>query len=232
MAKTQKNITAVVFDLDDTLYPECRYVLSGYRAVAEHLRRQLGRNEPFERWLWRRFLAGRTDRAFNEANNHFALGLSDEQIARLVAVYQEHRPNIRPYEHVAGMLSRLHENFRIGLLTDGLLPAQRLKLEALKIGRFFDAVVFTEELGRECWKPSPIGFEKIHEMLHVPHHACAYVADNPAKDFAAPNHLGWLSVQYLQPSQVHAANMPCTGGEPQVVVRSPGELRAALIEQR
>ena len=36
------NIRLVVFDMDDTLYPEYDYVLSGFEAVAEQLQIQYG----------------------------------------------------------------------------------------------------------------------------------------------------------------------------------------------
>ncbi len=224
-------IAAVVFDLDDTLYLERDYVRSGYHAVAEALRRKLNRSEPFDSWLWQRFLAGNSAGAFNALNDAFTLGLSDDDISQLVNVYREHRPAITPLPHAAGMLSTLHCDFKLGLLSDGYLPGQRLKLDAIKIGRFFDAVVFTEQLGRECWKPSPAGFEKIRELLAVPHERCAYVGDNSSKDFVSPNRLGWLSIKYLIPGQVHAHKPACEGGEPQITVHSPGELHAVLVAQ-
>ena len=232
MPETKRDILAVVFDLDDTLYPEREYVRSGYVAVAEHLREATGRSERFEDWLWRRFLTGRTEGAFDELGRHFGLDLSRAKIAELVAVYREHAPAIRPYGGIGGMLGRLHAEFRLGLLSDGFLPAQRLKLQAVKLERFFDAVVLTEEMGRQAWKPATAGFEAIRRQLDVPHEACVYVGDNPAKDFVAPNQLGWLTVQYLRPAQIHAHKPAPDGGDPQIIVNSAGRLWTALIENR
>ena len=65
-------------------------------------------------------------------------------------------------------------------------------------------------------------------LLGSPHGACAYVADNPEKDFVAPNALGWRTIQYLRPGQIHAHKPPAPGGEPQSRVRSPGDLAAGL----
>jgi len=231
-------LRAVVFDLDDTLYPERQYVRSGYRAVAEHLRGRADRRsngrpggdlQDPEGWLWNRFLCGRTAGAFDEMNERFHLGLSAAGVRELVEVYRTHRPDVQPYPGTAELLGRLHEGYRLGLLTDGFLPAQQLKLEVLALERFFDGAVFTEALGRQAWKPSVEGFEAIRERLDVPHDRCAYVADNPAKDFVAPNGLGWRTVQFLQPGQFHAGNPPCEGGRPGHVVHDGGELWAALI---
>jgi putative hydrolase of the HAD superfamily len=127
------------------------------------------------------------------------------------------------------MLSRLHARYRLGLLSDGYLPTQRLKLSAVKIGRFFDAIVFTEELGRDAWKPAETGFEFIRKELDVPHETCVYVADNPAKDFVAPNRLGWRTVQLHRPGQVHARKRAAEGGRPQAVAHLLGDLHKVLL---
>lgn len=232
--QTEHQILAVVFDLDDTLYAERDYVRSGYRAVAGNLRATLGPRRLTRdgveagQWLWDRFSRGRADGAFDALNEAFELGLGGDDIRRLVEVYRSHRPDIRPVDGAADTLDRLKGQYRLGLLSDGFLPAQRLKLDALRLGDFFDAVVFTEDLGRECWKPSPAGFETIAGALGVSHDACAYVGDNPSKDFVAPNALGWLTVQLSRPGQVHAHKPAPADGEPRAVVRSWDDLLSVV----
>lgn len=223
-----RTIRAVVFDLDDTLYPERKYVYSGYGAVARHLQDSLGRGEDFQGWLWNRFLAGQYKRAFNDLSDHFDLGLSEEQIGELTSLYREHRPEIQPGAGIEDLLGRLRGRFRLAILSGGLLPAQQLKLDALQIAQFFDAVIFTEPLGPEARKPSPAGFEAVAARLDVPHAACAYVGDNPAKDFVAPNALGWRTIQYRFDGQIHAHKPALPGGQPQIVVTSPQEILAAI----
>ena len=222
-------IQAVVFDLDDTLYAERDYVRSGYRAVAEHLREALGRDEAFEDWLWQRFQAGRVSGAFDALDEHFGLGMDAAAIAALVGVYRNHSPDIKARPGAVEVLRRVRRRCRLGLLSDGFLPAQRLKLDALGLAPMLDAVVMTEEMGRQCWKPAPDGFEAIRAMLGPPGQACAYVADNPAKDFIAPNRLGWRSVQLLCPQQIHYANEAPKDGRPQIVIASLDELETALF---
>ena len=237
MPDAPPTIQAVAFDLDDTLYAERDYVRSGYRAVARHLQ-QLPppRGGPprqtaaptYEGWLWARFLGGQSEKAFDALNDCFHLGLTRPQILELVEVYRRHRPDIRPADGIPEMLGRLHADFRLALLTDGYLPAQELKAEALKVRRFFDVVVFTEEIGRAAWKPSPAGFETVRKQLDLPHESLAYVADNPAKDFLAPNQLGWRTIQIIRAGQIHAHRPAPPAGAPQIIARSPGELHAAL----
>lgn len=221
-------IRAVIFDLDDTLYPERQYVRSGYRAVAEFLRMHVGEQKQLAEWLWARFQEGRSARAFDAMNEHFRLGLSTAQITQLVSVYREHSPQIAPRDGVVELLDELHRDRKLGLLSDGFMPAQRLKFEALNIEGFFDAVIFTEEIGRHAWKPSPRGFEEIARQLATAPDQCAYVGDNPAKDFVGPNRLGWRTIQYRCPGQVHAHNPPADDGAPQVVVSNLDEICEAL----
>jgi len=221
-------IQAVVFDLDDTLYPERDHVRSGYQAVSNHLQQARGRSEPFGEWLWRRFCSGETEGAFDALNEHFELGLSADEIARLVEVYRTHVPRIEPYEGVGEFLADLQERAALGLLSDGYLPAQQLKLDALGLAGHFRQVLFTESLGRDSWKPSPAGFERIAHLLAAGHDACCYVADNPAKDFLAPNRLGWRTVQLRWPGQIHADRPAPAGGAPQHVALSLTALAALL----
>jgi len=222
-------IRVVVFDLDDTLFAERDYVAGGYGAVGEHLRRSLGRGEAFEDWLWDRFLTGSAEGAFDALNLHFGLELSSAEIRELVEVYRRHAPRIELFDGMADILGRIRERYAVGLLSDGFLPGQRLKFQALNVERFFDAVLFTEELGRESWKPSTRGFEVLAKKLDVPHGACAYVADNPTKDFLPGNKLGWRTIQYLHPGQLYSAAEAPQGGNPQVIVRDGGGLHLALI---
>ncbi len=180
-------------------------------------------------WLWGRFQAGRAGGAFDALNEHFQLGLDDRAITELVGVYRDHKPDIHPRPGAAELLARLGSRCRLGVLSDGFLPAQRLKLNALHLAPMLDVVVFTEEMGRQCWKPAPDGFEAIRATLDVPHEACAYVGDNPAKDFVAPNSLGWRSVQLLCAGQIHSANTASEGGTPQTIITSLDELEAVLF---
>ena len=229
MAPAIQRIRAVIFDLDDTLYLERNYVRSGFAAVGEHLRQKLARGNAFEQWMWRQFLAGRREKVFDALSQRFRLGLCSADIAELVRVYRDHRPGIRPARGVEAMLTQLRRRrMKLAVLSDGFLPAQRMKFEALGLARMFRTAVFTEELGRDAWKPSPRSFELIRKRLAVSHAACAYVGDNPAKDFLAPNSLGWLTVQWRRTGQVHAHKPAPDGGRPRRVVRSAPELLRLL----
>ncbi len=226
--KHSSKIQAVVFDIDDTLYLERDFVHSGYLAVAEYLRQSTGRADVFEDWLWGRFQAGKVARAFNDLNDEFQLSLEPSDISRLVEVYRFHEPEISPFAGIPELLDDLGRRFALGIVSDGPARMQRNKLIALGLTERFQAVVLTDDLGPDSGKPSPAGFQAIVEKLSVPHPACVYVSDNPAKDFIAPNQLGWLTIRYIREGQVYADRQAPPGGEPAHLVHNDSKLLELL----
>jgi len=111
---------------------------------------------------------------------------------------------------------------------------QKNKLAKLGLGNFFrpEAVVFTGSLGEGGGKPSPAGFEKARDALGVEDSACAYIGDNPAKDFLAPNLLGWTTVQVVRDNQVHSQKQAPEGGDPAFVVHGGDQLAVVLLGKR
>jgi len=221
-------IHAVVFDLDDTLYPEVQYVRSGFRAVAARLADPQHDPEQVFTWLWEVFETGPRDRVFNEVVRKLGRRDGPQEIAELVSVYRCHRPRLSLDAETRAMLEVLKGRYKLGLITDGYLPTQRLKVEALGLERFLEPIIYTEQLGREFWKPHPRAFELMCEKLTCRPTHCVYVADNPAKDFLAPNRLGWQSVQMCRPERVHRPAPAEPEGLAHVTVHNPTELLALL----
>ena len=204
------NWQAIVFDLDDTLYPEREFVLSGFRAVAQWAETHLGiqhdqgyadlcalyesgmRGDTFNRWL-------------------AAQGLTDEAlIPQLVQVYRQHLPRLTPFPEAPDLLARLHRRYRLGLVSDGYLDVQQRKLVALGLEPYFDAVVLSDEWGRDAWKPSIKPFRAILQQLEVAAASAIYVADNPLKDFLGARQVGIFTVRIQRPDGEYARLTPPT----------------------
>jgi putative hydrolase of the HAD superfamily len=223
-------IKTVVFDLDDTLYDEVEYCKSGFRAVADFLANQDRRCRAdivFEA-LWRRFAGGDRTRTFNSALEEIGVVHDAELIKQLVKVYRNHEPEIELPADSRQVLERLSGKYTLALLTDGFLPAQQLKLRALGIEAYFRCIVYTEQLGRAYWKPSPVGFERLIERLGARPQETAYIADNEEKDFIAPNKLGFLTVQIIRPAGVHKASSNLPGAKAGHRIRQISELQPIL----
>jgi putative hydrolase of the HAD superfamily len=213
-------ITTVIFDLDDTLYDEIEYCRSGFTSVSGFLA-NLPESPTARRifdCLWKQFTAGNRTKTFNSALDQLGISYDDKFIDELIKVYRNHVPKITLPADSKDILDRLNGRYMLALLTDGFLPAQRLKVQALGIEKYFNCIVYTEELGRDCWKPSPVGFEKVMEILNVEPRAAAYVADNVKKDFIAPNKLGFMTVQIIRPARIHTESAEEPDSAPQYVI--------------
>ena len=219
-------ITTVIFDLDDTLYNEIDYCRSGYRAVADYLHKsnQNITTEQIFNELWRQFEKGNRTQVFDEALEELYIDYDEQLIEELVQVYRNHKPDIELPEESQQILEKLKSQYTLALLTDGFLPAQKLKVQALGIEKYFKKIVYTEDLGRQFWKPSTAGFKKLLKELNIEAQQAVYVSDNPAKDFIAPNKLGMVSIQLINTSGVHKNTSQIHEAQPKHVINSLDEL--------
>ena len=219
-------ITTVVFDFDDTLYDEVEYCKSGFEAVSMFLA-GLPKAPAAERIFgafWKQFTAGNRTKTFNTALDALGMAYDDKLIAESIKAYRNHVPEITLPDDSRKVLSQLSEKFTLALLTDGFLPAQQLKVEALAIEKYFKCIIYTEQLGRQCWKPSPAGFEKIMQDLNAKPESITYVADNEKKDFIAPNKLAISTIQLIRPARLHTDSSAEPAAAPQYVIHNISEL--------
>jgi putative hydrolase of the HAD superfamily len=192
----------VVFDIDDTLYLERDYVRSGFDAVGRFVEAELG-TAGFAAVAWSQFEAGARGHIFDVALEQCGIAPSPDLVTQLVGVYRRHAPTITMLADAAACLARAGAASEVAFLTDGPIDSQRAKADALGVHRFGDLVVFTEELGAGFGKPHTRGFEDVERIMGVAGAQCAYVADNPAKDFVAPRALGWRTVRVRRAGSLH-----------------------------
>ena len=181
-------VRGVVFDLDDTLYPEKDYVKSGYRAVAQFL----GEPEIADR-LWNYFENGKMaiDEYLKEAGK-------PEFKDRCLEIYRNHQPEVRLYDGVEKMISSLKERgIRVGIITDGRPEGQRNKIKALGLEKLVSDIIITDELGGvQFRKPCDIAFRIMARRWRLPYEEMLYAGDNANKDFHAPGQLGMQCVWF------------------------------------
>jgi putative hydrolase of the HAD superfamily len=186
-----KNIKAVIFDLDDTLYLEHDYILSGFKCVANYLSTVNGlvSNEIYKR-LSVLFLENKLE-VFNRYLNENNL-LDKDIFQNCIDIYREHYPDIKLLPLAYYILKWLkNNNYKIGILTDGRPEGQWNKIKALDIEKLCDEIIVTDELGGpEYRKPNELPYNKMLKHLCVTPEQAIYVGDNPAKDFLAANKLG------------------------------------------
>ena len=223
-------ITTVVFDLDDTLYDEVDYCRSGFTASAEFVANLPG--APTAKRIfdcfWKQFTAGNRTKTFNTALEELGIDYDEKLIRELVKVYRNHTPKITLPADSRNVLCQLKDKYTLALLTDGFLPAQQLKVQALGLEKYFKCIIYTEQLGRNCWKPSPAGFEKLMQDLNARPETISFVADNEKKDFIAPNKLGFLAIQIIRPGGIHTESSQESGAAARYIIHKISQLPGLL----
>lgn len=189
----QPDARAILFDLDDTLYPLRRFVLSGFAAVARHLEHTYGidRRESFKTLL----AAFKAEHGQELQICQKRFGLTPAVIPALVDVMRAHSPNLRLPPITRRVLARVRDRWRVGIVTNGMSHVQARKIEALGLDVRVDTIVFATDLGPG--KPDPEPFLEAARRLNVPVSQCVFVGDDPRCDVAGAMRVGMRTI-YLQ----------------------------------
>jgi putative hydrolase of the HAD superfamily len=192
----------IVFDLDDTLFSERDFVVSGLSAVDWLLISQYGRSG-FKKTALTLFDEGRRDKLIDHSLHELGMPSTNGLIHALVNVYRSHWPSIKLFEDAFELLQRLKGRHALAVLSDGPLISQVNKARALHTDRWCTVHVFTDLWGREHWKPGEKGFRHI-QGLFPEHRQFVYIADNPIKDFVTARALGWKTIRIMRKSGLYS----------------------------
>jgi|APSaa5957512535_1039671.scaffolds.fasta_scaffold02112_5 putative hydrolase of the HAD superfamily len=185
---------AVIFDMDDTLFLEKDYVLSGFREVCFFLNSKFGidANESYN-FLKKRFIKHGRNKIFNNLLSKYDEELQgvdiNKLIEQLVDTYRKHEPDIDLNPMVKNVLTNIRQrNIKIVIATDGLSIMQENKYLALGLDKFVDNIVY-------CWshdaaKPSKKCFKIAAKMIGIDLKDCIIVGDHPEHDIVPARMLG------------------------------------------
>ncbi len=207
-------INCVTFDMDDTLYDEIDYYKSGFLAAARQIADDFKlKDKVIFETLWQIFNSGNHKTAFDAAAEKLGISFDKNYIEKLVNVFRNHKPDISLPSESKEVLEKLKGRYKLGLITDGYLPAQEFKVKALGIKKFFNCIIYTEKLGREFWKPSPAGFQKLLAELNISANQSVYVGDNLKKDFLPANQMGIKTIRIIRDRRIHSDSAPSKQAE-------------------
>lgn len=220
----------LVFDLDDTLYPEREFALSGFAAAGRWAEAELGIAD-LAADMTRLLDGGQLGALFKLALAAKVPDHTAEHLAGLLEAYRGHEPTLALFEDAGWALAHFAPQAKLGLITDGTHHVQAKKVTALGIAPHFREIVYTHALGgREFSKPHPMSYERVEQALGAHGDQFVYVGDNPSKDFVVPNARGWTSIMIERPEvrRIHAGAQVAPGGAPQHTITSLTELPGAL----
>ena len=184
---------AVLFDLDDTLYPLQQFLMSGFRVVAAHVQETWGHGSAT--------VLGVLTAAYGSDRGHEVdvlaerLSLPDGAAATLIGLIQSHTPAISLSTHAGPVLSMLRRaSWRLGVVTNGRPATQARKIAALGVAPLVDAVVIAAAHGSGCGKPEAAPFLEACRALGVTPAQAVFVGDDLACDISGAHAVGMATI--------------------------------------
>lgn len=187
----------LVFDLDDTLYDELTYVMSGFSAVAKFLEEttHLKIKDTLKEMSEILGTQGRGAVFDTLLKNHHLF--TKKLVKKCLQVYRHHIPKIELYPDSKRLFKR-YEGKPLFIVTDGNKIVQEIKIKALLLDKYVEHYYLTNRYGKKMAKPSPFCFQLICKKMNVTPDDVVYIADNPYKDFVGLKPLGFQTVRILR----------------------------------
>jgi putative hydrolase of the HAD superfamily len=186
-------MAAIVFDLDDTLYPRVRHLHSGFCAVARAIARRfdLRADAVYGRL---RVAHERGERGTELQQMCATFGLNDALVPDLVQIMRTHQPQIWLSHDAALALQALRERgWRIAVLTNGVPSTQAAKVGALGLHQLVDHVFYADEHA-PGGKPAAEPFLAALNRLEVTPQNAVMVGDDRVNDIEGARAVGMRTI--------------------------------------
>ena len=177
----------IFIDLDDTLYNEIDYVISGYREIAEYIENNQKikiRNFPKRKDI------------LNYKKTHLQRFLKNNQLKGLsikffINILRNHKPKLSLSKKNLNKLILIKKHFKnLILITNGRKITQRNKIKSLNINKFFRKILISDEIGVK--KPNKLIYKKIFNEF--PNANKVFIGDNLSIDLKAPIRLNQKTI--------------------------------------
>jgi putative hydrolase of the HAD superfamily len=213
----KKENYTIVIDLDDTIYPENDFKESALLEISKIIERlyKVKKEKILD-------IFNQGGDIFQNTANYIGVPPIKES---LIWLYRLHSPKKLPkYNSLNFIDTLLKKKITTLILTDGFSITQRLKLESL--GLLSLDLYISEEF--QSTKPDKLRFETIEKKYKSLQYF--YIADNPKKDFYAPNQLGWNTILIKQKwNYIHSQELQIDNNyNPKMIVNSFDEILRAL----
>lgn len=224
-------IRCLIFDLDDTLYYEKTYVLEAFKDVCKYLSSKYNKDyaEVYKRCIEILDEHGR-GKIFNILCDEYRF---EENIKDLVEIYRSTKPKLELYEESKEILNFAKENnLKLGLITDGCSKVQWSKIKALNLEEIMDKIIATDDYGQGYGKPHEKSYKEIINHFNVKPKECAYIGDNPNKDFIGAKKLGMKTIRIIHENGDHIDDKVDEEYEAECTIKKLNDIRSIIISYK
>ena len=188
----------LIFDLDDTLYPEIDYVRGGFRTVSTYMQKKykIDANEFYRKLISTKSLSP-SAKVFDIVLENYQLK-DRKLVEKLIKLYRAQTLKLKLFPGVRSMLEKFKKKYILALVTDGKKVVQHRKLKYLKIIDYFDSVLYTLDLGDNFKKPSELSFKQLLYSYGIKPHEALYIGNDPNKDFIGAKKAGIKTIRVNQ----------------------------------
>jgi putative hydrolase of the HAD superfamily len=201
-------IKAVVFDLDDTLISEKKYVFNIFRMISYEISKKVSVESNKLHDLMKKLFEEDSMYVFDRLIKKIPVIKNFYTVDKLISMYRECYPEIDVYDDVYETMAYLYQRkIKLGIITDGYFNTQSHKIDKLNNKELISQVIINDENNKKAWKPAIYSFNEICVRLNVKPNELIYVGDNPQKDFYVGKSLNIITVRIIRDDSIKK-NLP------------------------
>lgn len=200
-----ERISALIFDIDNTLYTDEAYAFEQVDVQVREFARLRGISADEAR----KMVADKR-KEWAEEHNGEQITLANIMLSFNIPVSQSIawrstliKPEdfLKPDERLIGVMQELSKKYALIAVTNNPVKTGQRNLQALGIEQFFADVVGLDTCGIS--KPAPEPFLKAVELLGVPKEECVSIGDRYAVDLATPLSLNMGAILVTGPEELY-----------------------------
>ena len=185
-----KKISAIIFDLDNTLYSEEKFYYEYFKIFCKKF------NYPFKKFILK----------FNIKKQIFKIDILKNALLRInrynkinhdksFKLLISFKSEIKLFKGVLNTLSFLRKNnIKIGILTNGSIQLQKKKIKDQNIEKKIDKIVYAKKFKKQ--KPYSYSFIGILKLLRIKPHDVIFIGDNYNTDMVGAKKLNLYTIHF------------------------------------
>jgi putative hydrolase of the HAD superfamily len=193
---------AIIFDLDNTLYPTKKYAtIARKNAIRAMIKAGLNTNQKKAYSILKKIIkkyGSNYKYHFDKLIEKLAKNKKHKEkiiVAGIIA-YHTTKKQIKPFKNIKTLLKELKKRFKLFIASEGIKKKQWEKILRLKIEKYFDDVFITN-------KKSIRFYKRIIKKIKLNPKNIIMIGDNAKKDLFYPKRLGikvikFKGVKYLK----------------------------------